>query len=180
MKPNSGPSRSVWLHRLPLGTQEPMWCVTSMESPTEASHWSTCCLYHTEDWWVSLSWSSNCLCVTTSCREWKCLMLPFFLLSVELLGLILPFYTHTLTHLSRPSFLFGCFLFFLFLYVWISPSFNDVTKTWKTRRCEEEAGEETCIFWWLFFYIDLNVYLFFEGVFVTSMTNKDSFLYSLW
>lgn len=32
----------------------------------------------------------------------------FFLLSVELLGLILPFYTHTLTHLSRPSFLFGC------------------------------------------------------------------------
>lgn len=55
-----------------------MWCVTSMESPTEASHWSTCCLYHTEDWWVSLSWSSNCLCVTTSCREWKCLMLPFF------------------------------------------------------------------------------------------------------
>lgn len=157
-----------------------MWCVTSMESPTEASHWSTCCLYHTEDWWVSLSWSSNCLCVTTSCREWKCLMLPFFLLSVELLGLILPFYTHTLTHLSRPSFLFGCFCFVLFLYVWISPSFNDVTKTWKTRRREEEAGEETCIFWWLFFYIDLNVYLFFEGVFVTSMTNKDSFLYSLW
>lgn len=108
---------------------------------------------------------------------WCCL---FFLLSVELLGLILPFYTHTLTHLSRPSFLFGCFFFVLFLYVWISPSFNDVTKTWKTRRCEEEAGEETCIFWWLFFYIDLNVYLFFEGVFVTSMTNKDSFLYSLW
>lgn len=35
----------------------------------------------------------------------------FFLLSVELLGLIFPFYTHTLTHLSRPSFLFGCFLF---------------------------------------------------------------------
>lgn len=108
---------------------------------------------------------------------WCCL---FFLLSVELLGLILPFYTHTLTHLSRPSFLFGCFCFVLFLYVWISPSFNDVTKTWKTRRREEEAREETCIFWWLFFYIDLNVYLFFEGVFVTSMTNKDSFLYSLW
>lgn len=38
-------------------------------------------------------------------------------------------HTHTLTHLSRPSFLFGCCWVFLFLYVWISPSFNDVTKT---------------------------------------------------
>lgn len=39
----------------------------------------------------------------------------FFLLSVELLGLVFPFYTHTLTHLSRPSFLFGCF-FVLFCF----------------------------------------------------------------
>lgn len=157
-----------------------MWCVTSMESPTEASHWSTCCLYHTEDWWVSLSWSSNCLCVTTSCREWKCLMLPFFSF---VCGAFRANTSLLHTHINTPfpsQFFVWLFFFVLFLYVWISPSFSDVTKTWKTRRREEEAGEETCIFWWLFFYIDLNVYLFFEGVFVTSMTNKDSFLYSLW
>lgn len=50
------------------------------------------------------------------------------LLSVELLGLIFPFYTHINTPLLSQFFVWLFFLF-LFLYVWISPSFNDVIKT---------------------------------------------------